>query len=59
MISKTVSHIHDHTAVENNERIRRQTEENIALLGIAGQKTLEQRLAELDYEWGIERTLEA
>jgi hypothetical protein len=34
-------------------------EENIALFGNAGEETLDRRLAELDYEWDIERTLEA
>jgi hypothetical protein len=59
MIPKTVSRVRDHTVDESNARIRRQIEENIALFGNAGHETLERRLAELDYEWDIERTLKA
>jgi len=59
MIPKTVTRIRDHTADEVNERIRRQTEENISMFGNAGPEVLNRRLAELDSEWDIERSLEA
>lgn len=38
MIPKTVSRVRDHTVDESNERIRRQTEENIALFGNPGRR---------------------
>jgi hypothetical protein len=42
-----------------NEAIRRQTEENVARVAAAGPGAIGRRLAELDREWDIERTLEA
>ena len=59
MIPKTATRVRNHTAAEVNERIRRQTEENIAMFGNAGPEVLDRRLAELDSEWDIERILEA
>ena len=59
MIPQTVTRVRDHTVDESNARIRCQTEENIALFGNAGQETPERRLAEPDYEWDIERALQA
>lgn len=40
MIPKTVTRIRDHTADEVNERIRRQTEENISMCSNAGPEVL-------------------
>lgn len=48
-----------HTAEAINEHIRRQTAENIARYATAGRAAIDRRLAALDHEWDIERTLEA
>jgi hypothetical protein len=48
-----------HTSEERNARIRRQTEDNILHYGRQGREAIDRRLAELDQEWDIERTLEA
>ena len=59
VIPSTVDRVPDHTAEHVNENIRRQTEERVARCAAAGGDAIERRLAELDREWDIERTLEA
>lgn len=59
MIPSTSARVPRHTAEHVNERIRDQTEENIARCAAAGDTAIERRLDELDREWDIERTLEA
>ena len=59
MLPSTVSRVPAHTEAEINERIRQQTEENIAKYRMAGSAAINRRLQELDAEWDIERTLEA
>lgn len=59
MIPATAERVTQNTANEVNERIRRQTDENIARCAAAGREAIDRRLAELDHEWDIERTLEA
>ena len=59
MLPSTTERVPLHTAEEINERIRRQTEENIARYAAAGPEAIDRRLEELDREWDIERTLEA
>jgi len=59
MIPSTVERVPQHTAEQVNEQIRIETEERIARLAETGAVAIEQRLAELDEEWDIERTLEA
>lgn len=59
MIPTTVERVPQHTAAEINERIRRQTEADVARIRSAGEPAIDQRLQELDREWDIERTLEA
>lgn len=59
MIPSTVQRVPQHTAEYVNEQIRRQTEANVARYAAAGRETIDRRLAELDWEWDIERTLEA
>jgi hypothetical protein len=49
----------EHTADHVNEEIRRRTEESVARCAAGGPEAIERRLAELDREWDIERTLEA
>lgn len=59
MVPSTVERVPQHTAAHVNENIRRQTEERIAHLAAADRPAIDRRLAELDHEWDIERTLEA
>ena len=59
MIPATTERVTLHTPAHVNEEIRGRIEENVALYGAAGPEAIERRLAELDREWDIERTLEA
>ena len=59
MIPTTVARVPEHTAGHVNEDIRRQTHEEIARIASQGTEAIDRRLAELDREWDIERTLEA
>lgn len=59
MIPSTVERVPRHTAERVNEQIRRETEERVARCAAAGREAIDRRLAELDREWDVERTLEA
>jgi hypothetical protein len=59
MIPPTTSRVSASTAEEINQEIRRQTEESVAACVAAGRGAIDSRIRELDYEWDIERTLEA
>ncbi len=59
MIPSTVERVPQHTAEHVNEQIRRDTEERVAHCAAAGREAIDRRLAELDQEWDVERTLEA
>jgi hypothetical protein len=59
MIPSTMQRVPKHTAEHVNEEIRRQTEANVAHYGAGGRAVIDERLAELEREWDIERTLEA
>lgn len=55
---RTRQRAEDHTSKEINERIQRQTEANIAYFAERPDQ-IDRRLAELDQEWNIERSLAA
>jgi len=59
MIPSTVARVPEQTAEHINDQIRRQTKENVARVAAQGPAAIGRRLAELDREWDIERTLEA
>jgi hypothetical protein len=59
MLPSTVERVPQHTPAASNAAIHRQTEENVARFVAAGPAAIDRRLAELDREWDIERTLEA
>lgn len=59
MIPATAQRVPENTAEHVNEEIRRRTEESIARTAAAGPEAIDRRMAELDREWDIERTLEA
>jgi hypothetical protein len=59
MIPSTVERVPLNTVARVNESIRRRTDERVARLAAAGPNAIATRLAELDQEWDIERTLEA
>jgi hypothetical protein len=59
MIPSTVERVPQHTAEQVNERLGQATEKRIARCAAGGREAIDRRLAELDHEWDIERTLEA
>jgi hypothetical protein len=59
MLPSTVERVPRHTRGQFNEEIRRRTDQNVARYATAGPAAIDRRLAELDREWDIERTLEA
>lgn len=58
MIPSTVDRVPNQTSDKINEQIRRQTWRSLAHYGSAGPEAIDRRLAQLDQEWDIERTLE-
>jgi hypothetical protein len=59
MIPETTSRVTRHTARHVNAEICRLIEESVAQTAADGVAAINRRLAELDREWDIERTLEA
>ena len=59
MLPSTVNRVPAHTERAINDRIRAQTEKNIARFRNKDSYAVRRRLEELDAEWDIERTLEA
>jgi hypothetical protein len=59
MIPSTTDRVPKHTADKINKRIHRETEDRVERCRAAGREAIDRRLAELDREWDIERTLEA
>jgi hypothetical protein len=59
MIPATSKRVPEHTAAHVNEEIRHETEANVSRYGGASAEAIDRRLAELEREWDIERTLEA
>jgi hypothetical protein len=59
MMPATTTRVADQTAPQINADIRRQIEENVSHTAAGGPEAINRRLAELDREWDIERTLEA
>jgi hypothetical protein len=59
MISSTTQRVREHTSKRVNDEIRRKTETNVVRCDAAGPEAIDRRLAELEREWDIERTLEA
>lgn len=58
MIASTSKRVAQNTCDDINDRIRQQTDANVARFAAAGTDAIDQRLAELDDEWDIERYLE-
>lgn len=58
MLPATASRVQRSTPDKVNERLRRQGEENVQRFAHAGPGEIDRRLAELDQEWDIERTLQ-
>lgn len=59
MLPSTADRVPRHTAPDVNERIRRETERNLARYRNASPAEVERRLEELAHEWDIERAIEA
>jgi hypothetical protein len=58
MLPTTTFRVPENTDTAINERIRRQTENNVARYSSLGVRAINRRLADLDREWDIERCLE-
>lgn len=58
MIPSTVERVPRNTSACVNERILRRIEESVARCAAKGPEAISRRLAELDREWDVERTLE-
>jgi hypothetical protein len=58
MLPATTFRVTENTDSAINERIRRQTENNVARYASLGVRAINRRLAELDREWDIERCVE-
>jgi hypothetical protein len=58
MLPSTAERVSHNTADAINERIRRQTRENVAQVAAGGPRAIERRLRELDEEWDVERYVE-
>ena len=59
MIPSTVERVPQNTEEHLNEQIRRRTDDDVRRIAAEGRGAIDRRLDELDYEWDIERTLEA
>ncbi len=59
MLPATTERVPLNTSEEHNERIRQRTEHSVSHHGHAGTPSIERRLADLEHEWDMERTLEA
>lgn len=58
MIPSTANRVVEHTSSPLNEKIRRKTQENLAKFRDSDPVAIEDRLAELDKEWDVERKLQ-
>lgn len=59
MIPTTVERVPQHTSKYVNQETLHHTKERVVRCAAEGPEAIEKRLAELDCEWDIERTLEA
>jgi hypothetical protein len=59
IFTKTAHRVEEHTPEEINAGIREMTKARIARFAAAPESELRQRLEELEYEWDVERALEA
>ena len=59
LLPSTASRVTEHTADHVNKRIEQQTVENLKCFASGSPEALRGRIAQLDAEWDIERTLEA
>ncbi len=57
-LPSTFDRVSSNTCEESNERIRRETEQNIARAAAGGLEAINERLQELEEEWDIERYVE-
>ncbi len=61
-VSTTVStnseRVTQHTNEHDNDEIRRETKDNVVRVATRGRQAIDERLAELDREWDIERALQ-
>jgi hypothetical protein len=59
MVVTTVNRVPKHTPAQINKAIGEATEDRIAAVAGQGPLAIKDRLVELDYEWDVERAIEA
>lgn len=59
MIPATTTRVQQHTDEAVNDAIRRRTKANIQYYATDGREQIDTRLRDLEYEWDMERVLEA
>lgn len=59
MLSATANRVEEHTLEKINNKIRHNTQRNVAKVSQGGRVTINERLIELDKEWDTERLLQA
>lgn len=58
-IAPTTTRVTEHTPEEINEQIRNNTDSRVAMCIASNREAIDERLRQLEYEWDMERTLEA
>ena len=58
MLPATSTRVSEHTSPYSNEQIDREIQENVAVYSKGGSASIDRRLAELENEWDMERTLQ-
>jgi hypothetical protein len=59
MIAPTTTRVNEHTDPEINQQIKDATNSRVRRLAAGGPAVIDRRLEELEYEWDMERVLEA
>ncbi|MBI3289307.1 MAG: hypothetical protein HYZ74_07295 [Elusimicrobia bacterium] len=59
MLNRPATRIEDNTDQSINKRIREQAQERVARLATAPDEDVRRRMLELEYEWDVERAVEA
>ncbi len=59
MLAPSATRVADHTSVQANRQIQRETQRNIQFYARRGLAAIDYRLRQLDREWDVERALEA
>ncbi len=58
MLPATSTRVSEHTSLHSNEQIDREIQRNVVTYSKGGKASIDHRLAELENEWDMERTLQ-